>query len=238
MSTVFVDRIISELEDKNYRSAINRNVRNLVAKGTVGTTEITIWERAENYTYLSSAATISIQSDDENDTIEGTGARTLTVFGLNGSYAEFATTINMDGTNAVEIPNVLRIFNMRVRTAGTGCKNAGVITATYGGTIYAQMNAGRNRTYMGIYTIPAGRTGYSQFFYVSTAAGKDCTVCVNTRRFGEVFVCDIDMPSYEDLRIFHTPAPTPIGERTDIKLSAASSLSSVDITAGMQIILK
>jgi len=46
----------------------------------------TIWETGDNYPYQSTAVTVDVVSDDTNDDVAGTGARTLRIQGLDGSY--------------------------------------------------------------------------------------------------------------------------------------------------------
>ena len=134
----------------------------------------TIWETGNNYPWQSSAVTVDVVSDNANDDVAGTGARTLRIEGLDSSYAFTEETVDMDGTTTVTTTQTfLRVFRMSVETAGTSGNNVGDITATYtgGSDVAATITAGNGQTLMAIYTIPAGYTGY--LLSMNISSGKD-----------------------------------------------------------------
>ena len=94
----------------------------------------TIWETGNNYPWQSTAVTVDVVSDDTNDDVAGTGARTLRIQGLDGSYNLAEETVDMDGTATVTTTQTfLRVFRMSVETAGSSGNNEGTITVTYTG---------------------------------------------------------------------------------------------------------
>jgi len=134
----------------------------------------TIWETGGDYPWQSSAVTVDVVSDDTNDDVAGTGARTLRIQGLDGSYNLAEETVDMDGTTTVTTTQTfLRVFRMSVETAGTSGNNEGTITATYtgGSDVAATITAGNGQTLMTLYTIPAGYTGY--LLSMNISSGKD-----------------------------------------------------------------
>jgi len=134
----------------------------------------TIWETGDDYPWQSSAVTVDVVSDDTNDDVAGTGARTLRIQGLDGSYNLAEETVDMDGTTTVTTTQTfLRVFRMSVETAGTSGNNEGTITATYtgGSDVAATITAGNGQTLMTLYTIPAGYTGY--LLSMNISSGKD-----------------------------------------------------------------
>jgi hypothetical protein len=108
----------------------------------------------------------NIASSDANDTSAGTGARTIHIQGLDGSYALTSETITMNGTsNVATVNSYTIIFFMYIETAGSGLTNAGniIATAQVDGTQTAQISIGNssgNQTQMAIYQIPDGYKGY------------------------------------------------------------------------------
>jgi hypothetical protein len=68
-------------------------------------------------------------SNSANDTAAGSGARTITVRGINTSFAAFSETVTMNGTSSVNLAtaSVLLINSIEVATADTGGVNAGII---------------------------------------------------------------------------------------------------------------
>ena len=134
----------------------------------------TIWETGNNYPWQSTAVTVDVVSDNVNDDVAGTGARTLRIQGLDGSYNLAEETVDMDGTTTVTTTQTfLRVFRMSVETAGTSGNNEGTITVTYtgGSDVAATITAGNGQTLMTLYTIPAGYTGY--LLSMNISSGKD-----------------------------------------------------------------
>ena len=133
-----------------------------------------IWETGGQYPYQSSAVTVDVVSDDANDDVAGTGARTLKIQGLDGSYNLAEETVDMDGTTTVTTTQTfLRVFRMSVETAGSSGNNEGTITVTYtgGSDVAATISEGNGQTLMTLYTIPAGYTGY--LLSINVSSGKD-----------------------------------------------------------------
>jgi len=134
----------------------------------------TIWETGDDYPWQSTAVTVDVVSDDSNDDVAGTGARTLRIQGLDGSYNFAEETVDMDGTVTVTTTQeFLRVFRMSVETAGTSGNNVGNISVTYtgGSDVAATITAGNGQTLMTLYTIPAGYTGY--LLSMNISSGKD-----------------------------------------------------------------
>jgi len=134
----------------------------------------TIWETGGDYPWQSTAVTVDVVSDDTNDDVAGTGARTLRIQGLDGSYNLAEETVDMDGTTTVTTTQTfLRVFRMSVETAGSSGNNEGTITVTYtgGSDVAATITAGNGQTLMTLYTIPAGYTGY--LLSMNISSGKD-----------------------------------------------------------------
>ncbi len=53
---------------------------------SVGGAPETVWMQGGVYSYLTSASTVYVSSDDADDAAAGTGARTVTVLGLDANY--------------------------------------------------------------------------------------------------------------------------------------------------------
>jgi hypothetical protein len=122
-----------------------------------------IWGTGGNWVAPTAARVHAIVSNDANDTSAGTGARTVYVEGLNGSYAATSETVTMNGLASVNTANsYVIIHRMYVATAGTGEINAGNITATAAvdATVSITIIAGMGQTTFGIYQVPAGYTAY------------------------------------------------------------------------------
>ena len=110
----------------------------------------------------------SSSGDDDND--DGTGARTVRVYGLDENWAEVNEDVILNGVGDVPTVNTyLRIYRMSILTAGSGGTNAGAITATAqtDATVTASIAIGEGQSLMAIYTVPAGKTAYMTRMYAT-----------------------------------------------------------------------
>ena len=202
----------------------------------------TIWETGDDYPWQSSAVTVDVVSDDTNDDVAGTGARTLRIQGLDGSYNFAEETVDMDGTTTVTTTQTfLRVFRMSVETAGTSGNNIGNISVTYtgGSDVAATITAGNGQTLMAVYTIPAGKTGY--VVAMNFGSGKDQEqTCKLKTRDNTVANSAFQTKEYLNIRggftYFPKKAITKITEKTDIELQAISSSTS-SASGGFELIL-
>lgn len=120
-----------------------------------------VWSNGGNLTYLTSAETMDIASTDAADTAAGTGARTISISGLNGAWEDTTEELSLAGVAPVTTVNsYLRIYRAKVLTAGSGGVNAGDISVDAAASTQAIVNIGNGQTLMSHYTIPMGRTGY------------------------------------------------------------------------------
>jgi len=152
-----------------------------------------IWDGNSAWTPPTTARVHNIASSSANDTAAGTGARTITVIGLNGSFVVTTENITLNGiSNVPTVNSYVIIYRMFVLTAGSGGTNAGNITATAqtDATLTAQISTGLNQTLMAIYQIPAGFTGYLARYYASMnnpVAAVSCDVKLLSKPLGGVF---------------------------------------------------
>ena len=136
-----------------------------------------IWDGSNLYPWPTAAETLSVVSDDADDTSAGTGARTVEIEGLDSSWNVLTETVTMNGLTPVITTGLfLRVYRARVVTAGSTGTNEGTITMTNttSSNVIAQIsvdNSGFGQTLMAVYTIPAGKTGY--LISVNGSSSKD-----------------------------------------------------------------
>lgn len=152
----------------------------------IGTEDI--WRVGGLIVWQTTDQTLSIVSDSANDTADGTGARSVTVIGLDGSLAEVSETINLNGAGAVTTTQkFLRVYRAYVSSAGTYAGttaggNLGNINGTYSGTgnpafiIAHDGTRGFGQTQSAFYTIPAGYLGYIAGIDIQVDATKPLTI--------------------------------------------------------------
>ena len=134
----------------------------------VDTTEETIWPDGGTIVHPTTASVLKVSSTSANDTSAGTGARTVFIEGLDGSYNVISETVILTGQTAVNTTNSYMYVNqLYVVTVGSGGENAGVInvgtgvvTAGVPAVLYDLIAAGYNTRTTAHYCVPAGYTAY------------------------------------------------------------------------------
>jgi hypothetical protein len=129
----------------------------------VDQTEESVWPNGGTVphpTVASKLDIVSTSTDDDGSPV-GTGARTVYIEGLDGSYNVISETVVLNGTTNVETVNsYLYINQFYVATVGSGESNAGEITAKVGATLYDLIAVGYNNRTTAHYCVPAGYTAY------------------------------------------------------------------------------
>lgn len=148
-----------------------------------------IWGQGGTYVAPTTARVHQLVSTNVNDTSAGTGARTVLVYGIDGSYNRVTETVTMNGTSTVDTVNsYLHIHLMQVITVGSGNVNAGVITATakVDATVTCQLDTGEGQSSSSIYLVPTGYKAYVQRIRArmnNSTANSSATIGVFTKPF-------------------------------------------------------
>jgi hypothetical protein len=201
---------------------------------------------------------IEIVSTSTADAAAGAGARTVQVEGLDGSWALQTQTVTMTGTTAAAISGTwTRVFRAKVTESGTyATATAGshvgtltIRTASAGAT-WAQIGLSTSgfplgQTEIGVYTVPAGSTGYLLSKHASIESAKT----PNILWFRRENVDDVSVP-YDSMRLFERhngaaaeitympPAPNlTLPEKTDIGAMAYVSPGSAAAAVEFQLVL-
>ena len=212
----------------------------------VGSVEEVIWDGGGNYIFLEAAEVLKIVSDDANDSVGGTGANTLIVYGLNANWDETFQIISLDGLDTVLTDTAfLRVFRAHVITSGNpnpiGDSNLGKVNILGASTltVQAQILEGNGQTLMCVYTIPRGKTGYVTGISFAVGEGKDCTFKGKFRNgINGAFSVKYSITLFESSFFGTLQVPLRIPEKIDIVLTAISTAVSVQADASFGIILK
>jgi hypothetical protein len=135
----------------------------------VDTSEESVWPNGGTVPHPTVASVLKVSSTDAADASpSGTGARTVLITGLNGSFNEVSETIVLNGQTAVNTVNsYLYVNGLTVTSIGSGSANAGdinvgtgTVTAGVPAVLYDMIAIGYNNRTTGHYCVPAGYTAF------------------------------------------------------------------------------
>lgn len=208
-----------------------------------------LWNGGGLYTGFDAteAQTADVISTDTNDTLTGTGARTIKLYGLDANFLEITETLELNGTTAVtSTKTFIRCDRAKVESAGSGGVNAGTISVaqTTSSIVFASIPIGYNSTMIAAYTVPAGKTGYIDTQFATFSGGKKAAyanVRMSVRLFGSVFTIEGEAALHSEgsssiSRIRKYPVKLP--EKTDIHLMADTSEINVAVAGAFDILLE
>jgi len=209
----------------------------------------TLWNGGGLYTGFDAveAQTVTITSTSDNDTLAGTGARTITLYGLDFAYLPLIKTYNMNGSaGTITTDEFLRCDRSRVESAGTTGANEGTInvTQTTSGIKFAGMPIGYNSTMIAAYTIPAGKTGYLDTLFSTFSGGKKAAYAslqFRVRLYNGIFVVqgEAALHSEGSSNIFRKyDYPVALPEKADLHIVANTSSANVGVSAAFDILLE
>lgn len=189
-----------------------------------------LWAQGGLYVEATAASVVNFVSSSANDTAAGTGARTISVIGLNGSGVEVTETITLNGTtNVPTVNSYIFISRVIVLTAGSGAANAGTITgtATGGGTpLLISVAIGINQSQLGIYKVPVGKSAYIYNWggsFYSATAGAQVELRLLIKPSGGVFNMK------DNINLFTGGVTAFIKQKTPPIVAPASSIIKIQI---------
>jgi len=212
----------------------------------VGTTTETVWAQQGRLTYVAANTTMTISSEDADDTILGNGARTVKVTYQDVNNVEKSVTVDMNGQTGVTVAtDMYRVYRAQVILAGATGTNegdirigTGTITSGVPAVVHTAVIATEGQTNQAFYTIPAGKTGYMLSYY--TSVGKS-----NNDGLVDLFACPLGQAwvMKEHITLLSTPfthefkAPRTYTAGTDLEARATSTAGTVDVPFGFDILL-
>lgn len=142
-----------------------------------GTVPEDIWATGGLMNWPTSAAVVSVVSDDADDDgnpTTNTGAQTLTIEGLDASFDELTETITLNGVGAVTTAaSFIRVNRAFVATTGTyHGTNEGTLIGTISAATQFTIGPGFGQTQVGRYTVPNGKTAYLLFIAITVDEKK------------------------------------------------------------------
>lgn len=211
----------------------------------VGTSLESLWHEGGLVVFPTSASTMTVSSDDANDTSAGTGARTVIIQGLDTNYLEISETVIMNGVTAVTTSNsYLRVNTMIVVTAGSGAVNAGVVyigtgsvTSGKPAVVVNLVETGDNLSQTGFFTVPAAKDAYVVNIIFTGTGNKTAEMIIFTRLTGGLFlkvaIFDLDNGPVAMNRLVPF---RKIPAKTDIELRSLAG-TSADVKALVSLVV-
>lgn len=191
------ESLVLPLEKALAGSAYGVSIVKLRGYNAAISSQETVWTPGASYARLSSGVAMEVVSSSVNDASAGTGARTVVVKGLNGSYVPFTETVTMNGTTPVALTNTscIAINEFYVATTGSGLVNAGNIDVrVVAGSVVKSRILFDPITYCTahdfLYTIPDNYIGIIKNIYWSaTGVTGDITTYLYTHNENGVVTC-------------------------------------------------
>jgi len=161
------------------------------------------------YPTPTTATALEFVSDSANDTSTGSGAREVTVIGLDASWNEVSQTVTTNGTTAVALgTNLIRLYRWYVSSSGSYATDtagshdgeltirvsgAGATWSTISNTVFAT-----GQSQIGCYTVPTGYTGH----LLSKSVFVDSSKSADVYFFQRPGADDVTTPYSGNMRLF------------------------------------
>lgn len=197
----------------------------------------TVYPVSAVYTWLGAATPVDVFSSSANDdgAPAGTGARTIRIWGLNGSFRPIGETITMNGNTVVVSTNSYRrIQGARVLTAGNAGPNVGNISIQDQANTctLAYIPAGLGRHDGAFWTVPEGKTLYITSWYGAETQNKRTAFTIFAREPGAVFKAYGWIQVISGMQQILFDCPLRFDEKTDIEIMAQAAAGNGNGSAG------
>ena len=148
-------------------SACNLDVDN----GGVNSWPATVWTGGPGlYPWLATPRPLQVRSTNAADTALGAGAQSVTLALLDANYELSVVTVPLNGTTPVPLGTWFRVNDVTCGSAAYRATNVGEIIVETADGPTARLDhipPGIGRSCTGVYTVPAGWTGFITFYRTS-----------------------------------------------------------------------
>jgi len=205
-----------------------------------------VWTGGGLYPWMTGSTALEVLSSSADDASAGTGARTITLIGLNASYVEVTQTITLNGVTPVAVPTALfRINQCRLATAGSGQINVGDITIrdSGAGTTRAILPAAFGQLRQCQYTVAAGKTLviYEVLHTINRPSStRDAAVAAYVGTpVSSIYRLSLELTVDGQPVVFPLTVPVPIPEKSDFGFRVTSvSATNTEFSSVMFGVLK
>lgn len=162
------------------------------------------WASSDQFIFLAS------------DNISDNGVVLLS--GLDNNYNSITTTVTLTGTTPVSTAIKFKRLHSALIISNTA-HNVGTInirTASSSGTIVGRILPAEGQTSMGIYTIPAGFTGFSVYGDFSASRNNAAQLAIRWRFLNGPFITVYRTEVYQQAFVANPMIPGAIPEKTDL----------------------
>ena len=191
------------------------NVHKFGAVYTTSSAYDTVWSKGGAYAFPTGASVVTVVSGSDTDSdTANTGAETITIQGLDGSYNEVEETLSLNGeTDVTGNQQFLRVHRAFI---ASGVTNVGEIDIKHGSDVVCYISAGMGQTQVAYYTVPAGKTAYLKSFAATQNKNQENSVRMFQRPFGGVFRVASELNLYGSNMHTLFTIPVKFTEKTDI----------------------
>lgn len=221
------------------------------ANAAVGTTREDIWSAGGVYPWPTAAETIRIKAGGNvADTVDGNGARSITVTGLDENWEVATETIVTAGASAsaVTTTTFMRVYRAFVAAAGvyTGA-NTGIISIenTTSTDVLAEIQVGYGQTQMSQFTIPVDVKALLYFPSITIGSNQLSNIRLCMRQDADIVTAPFsslrviaEADAFVGSRSFIDAFPVLIPEKTDIwgDGKAAANAASMNLSYSLVLI--
>ena len=198
-----------------------------------GETTGTVWDVNDTlypWSSWSTAGTLSIPAVNASD-----DGKTVTIVGLDENYAYQTETVTVSSSTFTPTTNSF----IRVERAYISVVNVGNINIQKSDVTVSRISAGNGITSMGIYTVPAGYTGYIVKGTASVQDGADATGNMFVRYFGGDFQLghSFEVSGKGGQYMYNFDIPIKIPAKSDIDVRALVRSNNARFTAAFDLVL-
>jgi len=192
----------------------------------------TLWTLGGTYPtdQIATANALHISSSANEDTVEGVGARTITIEGLDANYNVVTETLSMQGKIAVSSSNSFIAINKAFIATGGAAEQSGSIRINASGSatniVVGIIDSNHKQLTQAHYTIPAGHKAYLQNVNCGVGNNISSSFALYQKPSGSVYRSVTFDTTFGDPTSTNVNSAIEFDEKTELDLRAKGDVSN------------